>query len=181
MSEVKFNDGEDEATTSTESKLSKSTANRIKRKQRKEVAALEEAKTNKKNKKKTEHGFMYIGHLPHGFFEEEIKSYFGQFGKVLRVRLARAKKTGNYKGYGFVEFLNVDVATIAAETMNNYLMFNKILKCHLIPKEKINPLTFKNANRRFFVHLRSFIRKKFNRKRSEEQIKVRRRIINNII
>lgn len=38
------------------------------------------------------------------------------------------QRTGKYKGYAFVEFFFEDVAKIAAETMNNYLMFNKILK-----------------------------------------------------
>ena len=38
-------------------------------------------------------------------------------------------QTGNIKGYGFVEFEHDEVAKIVAETMNNYLMFNKLLKC----------------------------------------------------
>ena len=121
---------------------------------------------------KAEHGFVYIGHLPHGFFEEEIKGYFAQFGKVMRVRVARSKKTGNYRGYGFIEFADKDVAQIAAETMNNYLMFNKILKCHVIPKEKIHPDTFRNAGKLFVKPVKSWLRKTFNRKRSVEQLKV---------
>jgi nucleolar protein 15 len=124
-----------------------------------------------KSFQKTEHGFMYIGHLPHGFYEEEIKSYFSQFGKIVRVRLARSKLTGNHKGYGFIEFKDKEVAQIAAETMNNYLMFNKILKCHLIPKDKLHPATFKNARKKFFVPLKCMFRKKFNSKKSVEQLK----------
>ena len=38
-------------------------------------------------------------------------------------------QTGNSKGYGYVQFMEEEVAKIAAETMNNYLMFEKILKC----------------------------------------------------
>ena len=38
-------------------------------------------------------------------------------------------QTGNSKGFGYVQFLEEEVAKIAAETMNNYLMFEKILKC----------------------------------------------------
>lgn len=40
-----------------------------------------------------------------------------------------ALQTANSKGYAFVEFEYDDVARIAAETMNNYLMFGKLLKC----------------------------------------------------
>lgn len=38
-------------------------------------------------------------------------------------------QTGKCRGYGFVEFACDEVAKIAAQTMNNYLMFNKLLKC----------------------------------------------------
>lgn len=37
-------------------------------------------------------GLMYIGHIPHGFYEEEMKGYFEQFGTVTKVRVARSKK-----------------------------------------------------------------------------------------
>jgi nucleolar protein 15 len=35
---------------------------------------------------------LYIGHIPHGFYEEQMKGFFGQFGIVTRVRLSRSKK-----------------------------------------------------------------------------------------
>ena len=38
-------------------------------------------------------------------------------------------QTGASKGYAFIEFRSEDVAKIVAETMNNYLMFEKLLKC----------------------------------------------------
>lgn len=38
-------------------------------------------------------------------------------------------QTGRCKGFAFVEFQCDEVAKIAAQTMNNYLMFNKLLKC----------------------------------------------------
>ena len=161
--------------------MSKPTPEFVNELSKEEISANRKAakKLKKKEKKakakynpNTEHGYMYIGHLPHGFYEEEIKSYFSQFGRIVRIRLARSKKTGNYKGYGFVEFKDQEVAKIAAETMNNYLMFNKILKCHLIPKEKLNPLNFKNASKKFFLPLKCMFRKKFNQKKTTEQLKV---------
>jgi len=136
-----------------------------------EKKKLKKQKRNLNRRVKTEHGFVYLGHIPHGFFETEIKSYFSQFGRVVRLRLARSLRTGNHKGYGFVEFENVEVARIAAETMNNYLMFNKILKCHLIPKEKLHKLTFKNAKRPFHVRLASKLRQRFNATKSADKLK----------
>lgn len=123
-------------------------------------------------KKHSNHGYVYVGHLPHGFFEDEIKSYFTQFGKVVKVRLSRSKKTGNHRGYGFVEFQDEDVAKIAAETMNNYLMFNKVLKCHVIPKEQLHNEAFKNASKNFVPPKKSEFRKKFNARKSKEQLQV---------
>lgn len=37
-------------------------------------------------------GVVYVGHLPIGLFEPQLKAYFEQFGKVLRLRLSRSKK-----------------------------------------------------------------------------------------
>lgn len=73
-------------------------------------------------------GVVYVSHIPHGFYEQEIRSYFGQFGRVTRVRLARSKRTGKSKGYAFIEFYEPDVAKIVAETMDNYLMCKRLLK-----------------------------------------------------
>jgi nucleolar protein 15 len=129
-------------------------------------------KSKNKHKIKFERGYMYIGHIPHGFYEEQCKSYFSQFGRVCRIKLARSKATGKHKGYGFIEFENEEVAKIAADTMNNYLMFNKLLKCQLISKEKLHKLTFKNAKKNFFLKLDSTFRKRFNADKSDDKLKV---------
>ncbi|GLC40226.1 hypothetical protein PLESTB_000228200 [Pleodorina starrii] len=94
---------------------------------------------------------VYIGHLPHGFFEKQLLGYFSQFGKVTRVRLSRSKKTGNAKGYAFVEFQYPEVARVAAEAMDGYFLFKQRLKCKLIPPSKVHPQLFQGANRKFKV------------------------------
>ena len=38
-------------------------------------------------------------------------------------------QTGKSKGYAYIEFQHKEVAKLVAETMNNYLMFTRILKC----------------------------------------------------
>ncbi|XP_070165703.1 MKI67 FHA domain-interacting nucleolar phosphoprotein-like [Polyergus mexicanus] len=89
-----------------------------------------------KVKRPRQRGIVYVGHIPHGFYEEQMKDYFKQFGNVTRVRVARSKKTGKSRGYGYVEFLYPEVAQIAAESMNNYLMCGRLLKATYIPPEK---------------------------------------------
>lgn len=117
-----------------------------------EDAAL--AKT-KKGKAAGKHGkkgrnkpgtVLYLGHLPPNFEEQEIWKFLQQFGKVLHVRLARSKKTGGGKGYGFVEMQRPDVANIVADTLSGYILFGqKRLVCHVIPPEKVH-------RRLFFAH-----------------------------
>lgn len=43
-------------------------------------------------RKKQKGGVVYVGHLPHGFYEDQLMRYFSQFGTVERVRVARNKK-----------------------------------------------------------------------------------------
>lgn len=81
-------------------------------------------------------GIVYLGHIPHGFYEEQMTEYFTQFGKVTRVRVVRSRNTGRSRGYGYVEFMYPEVAKVAAETMNNYLMYGRLLKATYIPPEK---------------------------------------------
>lgn len=92
-------------------------------------------------------GVMYIGHLPHGFYEKAIRGFFSQFGTVLRVRVARSKKTSRAKGYGWVQFANDAVAHIAADTMNGYLLFGRLLDVHLVPAERQHERMWHGANR----------------------------------
>ncbi|CAK9829551.1 MKI67 FHA domain-interacting nucleolar phosphoprotein-like [Anthophora retusa] len=81
-------------------------------------------------------GLIYLGHIPHGFYEEQMTDYFSQFGKVTRVRVVRSRNTGKSRGYGYVEFMHPNVAKVAAETMNNYLMCGRLLKATYIAPEK---------------------------------------------
>lgn len=98
----------------------------------------------KPQQKVQQRGVVYVKHIPHGFYEEEMKKYFSQFGKVTNLRLSRSAKTGGSRGYAFVEFLSEDVAKIVADTMDGYLFFNKILKCSVLPKEQIHEGLFKH-------------------------------------
>lgn len=35
---------------------------------------------------------VYVGHIPHGFYEDQMKAYFSQFGTISNIRLSRNKK-----------------------------------------------------------------------------------------
>lgn len=132
---------------------------------------VQEAKKNKSSKgsKLDSPGVIYVGHLPLGLFEPQLKSYFEQFGKVLRLRLSRSKKTGGSKGYAFVEFDCDEVAKIVAETMNNYLMGERIIKCHVVPPEKVHEKLFVGSQKQFSKPSHPAVAR-YNKKHTEEQI-----------
>ncbi|EGW29975.1 uncharacterized protein SPAPADRAFT_63601 [Spathaspora passalidarum NRRL Y-27907] len=116
----------------------------------KSVESSSAAKSNKK--KKSKRGIMYIGRLPSGFQEQELTKYFTQFGDIINLKLSRNKKTGKSKHYGFIEFESYEVAKVAAETMNNYLLFGHLLKCQVLENnDEIHQDLFKDANKKFKV------------------------------
>ncbi|XP_035030931.1 MKI67 FHA domain-interacting nucleolar phosphoprotein [Hippoglossus stenolepis] len=114
-------------------------------------------------------GVVYVGHLPLGLYEPQIKSYFEQFGKVLRLRLSRSKKTGGSKGYAFVEYDCDEVAKIVAETMNNYLMGERLIKCHVMPPEKVHEKLFVGSQRVFKKPSKPAVTR-YNQSRTAEEL-----------
>ncbi|KAJ9165221.1 RNA-binding domain-containing protein [Coniochaeta hoffmannii] len=94
-------------------------------------------------------GTVYVGRIPHGFYEHEMRQYFSQFGPITRLRLSRNKKTGASKHFAFVEFAEAATAEVVAKTMDNYLLFGHILRCKLVPDSQIHESLWKGANRRF--------------------------------
>jgi len=117
---------------------------------------------------------LYIGHIPHGFYEEQMRGFFSQFGEITRVRLSRSIKTGKSKHYAFVEFQFPQVAVIAAEAMNNYLMNGKILKVHVMPDEDLHDKMMIGSNRKFTKVPRGKVeREKRDQERTEDQKKER--------
>ncbi|CAI4217287.1 unnamed protein product [Parascedosporium putredinis] len=94
-------------------------------------------------------GVVYVGRIPHGFYEHEMRQYFTQFGPITRLRLSRNKRTGASKHFAFIEFAQETTAEIVAKTMDNYLLFGHILKCKVVPSERVHKDLWVGANRRF--------------------------------
>lgn len=94
-------------------------------------------------------GVVYVGRIPHGFYEYEMREYFKQFGTILKLRLSRNRKTGASRHYAFIQFESLTVADIVARTMDNYLLFGHILKVKTVPDEQLSADIWKGANKRF--------------------------------
>uniref|UniRef100_A0A8C5QML2 Nucleolar protein interacting with the FHA domain of MKI67 n=1 Tax=Leptobrachium leishanense TaxID=445787 RepID=A0A8C5QML2_9ANUR len=122
-------------------------------------------------------GVVYVGHIPRVLHEPQLRQYFSQFGSVTRLRLARSKKTGGSKGFAFVEFECDEVAKIVADTMNNYLFCERLLKCEFMPTDKIHPRLFVGCDTMFKKPTHPAI-KRYNRKRTpKEREKMERKLL----
>ena len=115
-----------------------------------------------KTEESEKRGIVYVGHLPKGFNEEELKKFFGQFGTVSKLRVSRSKKTGRSKGYAFLEFEDKEVAKIAVGAMDKYLMFGKQIQCHIVDQPHRD--TFKNGNREWkYIPTKEIFKNKHNK------------------
>jgi len=62
---------------------------------------------------------IYVGNLPYASTEEEVKTLFEQFGKVVSVKIIMDKFSGKSKGFGFVEMEDEATSESAIEALNN--------------------------------------------------------------
>jgi len=116
-------------------------------------------------------GVVVVSRLPYGFFEDQLKGFFSQFGVVRKLRLSRNPKTGKSRHFAFMEFDNKEVAAIVADTMDGYMMFGRTLKCKYIPPEHVHPDTFRNHYRPFkMIPWKRINRIKQNKERTEEEV-----------
>lgn len=84
--------------------------------------------------------------------------------------MSRSKRTAASKGYAFLQFQHSEVAEIAAEAMNGYMMFSQKLKCQVVPIEKQHVALFKGANRKMQKKpLHSIEAQRHNKQRTIEE------------
>eukprot|EP00347_Sterkiella_histriomuscorum_P006444 403352753 len=110
---------------------------------------------------------VYVGHLPKGFNEKQLKGFFEQFGSISKIRLSRSKKTSRSRGYAYLEYNDKETAAIASKAMNEYMLFGKQLDCHVV--ENAHRETFKNGNRDWkFIPTQVMFRNKKNSEKTDE-------------
>lgn len=64
------------------------------------------------------------------------------------MRVSRSKKTTKSRGFAYLQFSHAEVARIAAEAMDGYMMFGQTIKCHVLKGSEVHPDLFKNAKRK---------------------------------
>ena len=120
----------------------------------------------------TSTGVIYVGHLPWGFIDSTLKKYFSQFGNITRIISPKSSKTGRSVGYAFIEFEDEETARIAAKTMNNYILFEKILKCNFVEDKSKYDRLFLKWKKKFELKDRYKLHcEKISKPKSKEEIK----------
>ncbi|KAK0591449.1 hypothetical protein LWI29_002058 [Acer saccharum] len=122
---------------------------------------------------------LYIGRIPHGFYEKEMQAFFSQFGVIKRLRIARNKKTGKSKHFGFIEFQDPEVAEVVADTMQGYLLFEHLLQVHLILPENVHPKLWKGFNPRFKPV--DFVQEERKRQNKERTLMEHKKLVDKIL
>jgi len=123
------------------------------------------------NTEQSRYGYVYISHMPDGFEEPGLRKFFSQFGKILRVKVSRSKKTGRSRNYGFIEFEDPEVAKVAAQTMHGFLLFGKQLVCKFLPE--VHRFTMFPSKRKIHPTYPDFL-ERYNAE--EDQLKVKARV-----
>lgn len=61
---------------------------------------------------------IYVGNLPYGLSESELRDAFANFGAVSTVKILTDRETGRSRGFGFVEMPNRTEAEAAVANLN---------------------------------------------------------------
>ena len=61
---------------------------------------------------------IYVGNLPYGLSESELRDAFANFGEVSLVKILSDRETGRSRGFGFVEMPNQAEAEAAVANLN---------------------------------------------------------------
>ncbi|XP_022755988.1 heterogeneous nuclear ribonucleoprotein Q-like isoform X2 [Durio zibethinus] len=72
---------------------------------------------------------VYIGGIPHDASQEDLKGFCESVGEVTEVRIMKGKDSSENKGFAFVTFRSVELASKAIDELNNAEFKGKKIKC----------------------------------------------------
>lgn len=82
---------------------------------------------------------IFVGGVSQDTSADEVKAYFGQFGKVEETVMLMDQQTKRHRGFGFVTFENEDVVDRVCE-IHFHTIKNKKVECKKAqPKEAVTP------------------------------------------
>ena len=82
---------------------------------------------------------IYVGNLSFDVSENDLEQAFGEFGAVASVSILKDKRTGESKGFGFVEMPEVSEGQSAIEAMNGKELMGRELKVDQAKERPVRP------------------------------------------
>ena len=71
---------------------------------------------------------LYVGNLPFGTSEAELRTLFEQYGPVERVNVITDRETGRPRGFAFVEMAEVGGADSATRSLDGHDLGGRALR-----------------------------------------------------
>ncbi|GBE13341.1 RNA recognition motif [bacterium BMS3Bbin14] len=71
---------------------------------------------------------IYVGNLPYGVTDDELRSAFAEFGDVATAKIIMDRYSGRSKGFGFVEMDNDSEAEEAIKSLDSTDMQGRKLR-----------------------------------------------------
>lgn len=76
---------------------------------------------------------VYVGGLPHGTSDYELRDIFGTYGNVASANVVRCNHSGNSAGYRFVELTSGEQALRAIASLDGAAFHGKSLRLFIMP------------------------------------------------
>lgn len=90
---------------------------------------------------------IYVSNLSFNVHDEDLKSYFADYGEVTSAKVINDRETGRSRGFGFVEMPDEAAAQKAIAELDGATVDGRAIKVNVAkPREERN-----NNNRRSFA------------------------------
>ena len=71
---------------------------------------------------------LFMGNLSFNVTEEELRAEFEKYGDISRIHFPTDRETGEFKGFGYLEYLNVEMAKNAVEALNGHNFASRAIR-----------------------------------------------------
>ncbi|EGT45576.1 hypothetical protein CAEBREN_06918 [Caenorhabditis brenneri] len=71
---------------------------------------------------------VFVGNISYDVTEDTIRAMFSKAGPVMSIKMVHDRETGKPKGYGFIEFPDIQTADTAIRVLNGHELGGRILR-----------------------------------------------------
>jgi RNA recognition motif-containing protein len=94
---------------------------------------------------------IYVSNLSFNVQDEDLQSYFAEYGEVTSAKVISDKETGRSRGFGFVEMPDDAVAQKAIAELDGATVDGRAIKVSIAKPREERSNSNRNNNRRSFA------------------------------